>query len=177
MTLCIFLTAIEDHGNDEKFEKLYYTYEKRVLGLLYKLLENKYDAEEAAQDTFFALARNIFKLELEDESRTRAYVYKTAISKANQILRRRGAEPFVADIDCEELASEMLIDEKHAVGYILKCINGLSPSVRDALILYHAYGMNVSAIADALSISVTAARRRISRGNDLLKQVVRGEEK
>ena len=61
--LSLFLAAIENHDNDDKFIKLYKIYEKRVFSIAFGLTNNQYDAEDASQAAFFALARNIEKLD------------------------------------------------------------------------------------------------------------------
>jgi DNA-directed RNA polymerase specialized sigma24 family protein len=72
--LSLFLAAIENHDNDDKFIKLYKIYEKRVFGIAFGLTNNQYDAEDASQAAFFALARNIDKIDLENEVQIRDYV-------------------------------------------------------------------------------------------------------
>ena len=59
--LFLYLAAIENHDNDDKFMKLYKAYEEKVYSIAIGFTKNQYDAEEATQSAFFALARNIDK--------------------------------------------------------------------------------------------------------------------
>ena len=71
--LSLYLAAIENHDNDDKFIKLYKIYEKKVFSIAFGFTNNQYDAEDASQAAFFALARNIEKLDLENEKETKIY--------------------------------------------------------------------------------------------------------
>ena len=75
--LFFYLSVIENHENDDKFKSLYYKYEKKVFSIAYGFTNDFHDAEDASQAAFFAIARNIDKINTDDEAKTKIYVYKS----------------------------------------------------------------------------------------------------
>ena len=56
-----FILTIGDETKQKALEELYNTHSVRMYNSAYKILENKHDAEDALQDTFIKIYKNIDK--------------------------------------------------------------------------------------------------------------------
>ena len=57
--LTFYLSLIEDHQYDSKFERVYTKYEKLMFAVTLEVTKNFYDAEEALDDAFIIVAKKI----------------------------------------------------------------------------------------------------------------------
>ena len=68
---------MREFSDSEKLERLYELYEQKMYAVAFSILRNEWQAEDAVQDAFVRLLKNIRKLrDLEDE-KTRSYVLQT----------------------------------------------------------------------------------------------------
>ena len=179
MTISIFLAAIEDDGNDEKFTILYEAYEKDVMKIAFSYLKDFHYAEEAAQSAFFALAKNIEKIDLDEREKTKIYVFKCAKSAAFDILRKLNKAPETVNLDAfydlaETENAESILEENEALRATINTIKSMPERYRDVLSYKYLGDFRVSEIADMLHISVKEVRNLLYRGNKLLKRTMIG---
>ena len=67
---------MREYSDSEKLERLYELYEQKMYAVAFSILRNEWQAEDAVQDAFVRLLKNIRKLrDLEDE--------KTQIGRAH----------------------------------------------------------------------------------------------
>ena len=85
----IFLAIIDSNENRLNFEELYFQYEKKMYYTAFQILQNKEDAEDALQNAFWAIARNIEKIDRVDSIETQIYVIKAVKSRALNLLASR----------------------------------------------------------------------------------------
>ena len=179
MMFSIFIAAIEDHGNDEKFTILYESYVKLVMKITFNYLSDFHYAEEAAQSAFFALAKNIDKIDLDETDKTRIYVCKCAKSAAFDILRKLNKAPETVNLDAfydlaETENAESILEENEALRAMINTIKSMPERYRDVLSYKYLGDFRVSEIADMLHISVKEVRNLLYRGNKLLKRTMIG---
>ena len=59
---------MREYSDSEKLERLYELYEQKMYAVAFSILRNEWQAEDAVQDAFVRLLKNIRKLrDLEDE--------------------------------------------------------------------------------------------------------------
>ena len=176
--LFLYLAAIDDHKDDDKFTRLYNTYEKKVFSIAYGFTKNQYDAEDASQMAFFALARNIEKIDLENESATKIYVYKAVKSASLDILRRKTKSPQTVCLESFfGIASGEDVEESLTKNDILQKvereIKRIPESYRDVLTYYYLAGYSVKEIADLLHRPLPTVKSQLNRGNGFLKKALK----
>ncbi len=176
--LFLYLSVIEDHNNDDKFIKLYNMYEKKVFSIAFGFTEDFHDAEDASQVAFFSLARNIEKIDLENEAETKIYVYKTVKSASFDILRKRTKTPETVCIDnfFDISANDTLIDsfeDGEVFQKVVKIIENISEAYRDVLTYHFLAGYSVKEISDLLHRPLSTVKSQLSRGNSLLKTAIK----
>ena len=177
--LTLYLLAIEDHSNDHKFISLYERYEKKVFSIAYKYMGNIHDAEDASQSAFFALARNIDKINIEDEVATKVYVYKTVKNACLDILRKRQRQVVTISLDnCYGLRSDddpnddIIADE--LLQKLLKAIEGMSAQYREILSFHYVCGYSAKEISVILQKPLSTIKSRLNRGSDILISIIKG---
>jgi len=82
----LLLAQVRD-GNEAAFEALVKEHSSRIIGLAWKLVGNRADAEDIAQDAFLRLYRGISSLR--GDSRVATWLYRTVSNLAIDHLRRQ----------------------------------------------------------------------------------------
>jgi RNA polymerase sigma-70 factor (ECF subfamily) len=152
------LVARAAAGDLDAFAELVRTYERRVASVLYRLLDDRRDVEEATQDVFVQAWRNLPRFR--GRAQLFTWLYRIAVNEA--LMRRRRKRPKVEELD-ERLAAtpepepglrELLVRELAALPF----------EYRAAVVLRDVEGLTNAEVAQALGISVAAAKSRIHRG-------------
>jgi RNA polymerase sigma-70 factor (ECF subfamily) len=159
-------------------ERLVERYGDRVYRLAMRITGLREDAEEAAQDALWTIARkvNMFK----GESAFGSWIYRITANAAYQKLRTRrqkSAEIALDDVlpslDGDGRHFEPMddwsnrVDEKALQGelreVLQRAIDGLPSDYRTALLLHDVEGLSNPDIAEALGISLPAVKSRVHR--------------
>ena len=64
-------------SDSEALEQLYDLYEQKMYAVAFSILHNEWQAEDAVQDAFVRLFKNIKRLKNLEAEKTRAYVLRT----------------------------------------------------------------------------------------------------
>lgn len=159
-------------------ERLVERYGDRVYRLAMRITGLREDAEEAAQDALWTIARkvNMFK----GESAFGSWIYRITANAAYQKLRTRrqkSAEIALDDVlpslDRDGRHFEPMddwsnrVDEKALQGelhdVLQRAIDGLPADYRTALVLHDVEGLSNPDIAETLGISLPAVKSRVHR--------------
>jgi RNA polymerase sigma-70 factor (ECF subfamily) len=152
------LVARAAAGDLDAFAELVRAYERRVASVLYRLLDDRRDVEEATQDVFVQAWRNLPRFR--GRAQLFTWLYRIAVNEA--LMRRRRKRPDVQELD-ERLAAapdpesglrELLVRELAALPF----------EYRAAVVLRDVEGLTNAEVAEALGISIAAAKSRIHRG-------------
>lgn len=158
----------------EKLEILYKTYAKIMFSSAISVLHDKFLAEDAVHEAFISLSKNLDKINDISSPETKAYVCRSARTRAINILNSRNTEisselssdiPSDFDVFAEvcALADEELLSE---------AINALPPLYRDAVILRFLDGMKPKEIANALGENIETIKKRLTRASKMLKETL-----
>jgi len=166
-------------GDGRAFELLVKRHERRVFGLLLRMLGNRQEAEDAAQDTFLNLHRNGHHFRR--ESRFSTFVYRVAVNAALNRRRSLGRRR----MHLERLAQRQSVGEgvaeaprgpeEAAVGQQLRErvqaeIQQLPSALQAPLVLYDIEGHSYAEIAGILGIAEGTVKSRIHRARQALRQ-------
>jgi RNA polymerase sigma-70 factor (ECF subfamily) len=145
-------------GDLDAFAELVRANEYRVASVLYRLLDDFRDVEEATQDVFVQAWRNLGRFR--GHAQLFTWLYRIAVNEA--LARRRRKRHDVQELD-ERLAAapdpepglrELLVRELAALPF----------EYRAAVVLRDVEGLSNAEVAEVLGISVAAAKSRIHRG-------------
>ncbi len=137
-------------------------YSTLLFRICFCILCNRDDAEDALQDTFL---RYLTKSpEFESEEHEKAWLIKVATNISKNMLMLRIRRNYV---NLDELG-DIGIDDKDFETF--EMIMSLPSKYKLVLTLYYIEGYKVKEIANIVSASEEAVRKRLQRGRELLKK-------
>jgi RNA polymerase sigma-70 factor (ECF subfamily) len=145
-------------GDLDAFAELVRAYEHRVASVLYRLLDDRRDVEEATQDVFVQAWRNLRRFR--GQARLFTWLYRIAVNEA--LMRKRRGRPDVQELD-ERLAAAP-DPEPGLRTQLVQALAALPFEYRVAVVLRDVEGLTNVEVAETLEISVAAAKSRIHRG-------------
>ena len=166
-------------------ETLVEAYGSRVYRLALRITSSREDAEEAAQDALWTVARKIDTFK--GDSAFGSWLYRIAANAAYQKLRSRKGKG--REVSLDEVLPALDGDGRHwepmddwsrrvderamqkELGRVLEdTIAELPPEYRTAVVLHDVEGMSNPDIAEALGISLAAVKSRVHRSRLYLRQ-------
>lgn len=170
------LLARAREGDLDAFAELVRRYEHRVRGVLFRLLDDDRDVEEATQDAFIQAWRNLDRFR--GEATVFTWLYRIAVNEALARLRRKR----VATTNLDDLAEtahaaadpvegpEQAAEAGELHSFLAGCIRRLAPDYRAALVLRDVVGLSNQEVADALELSLPATKSRIHRARMQIRE-------
>lgn len=162
-----------------QMEALFREHNQGLVRFLAARLSSDAEAREVAQEAYVRL------LQL-DQPRgmgfLRALLYKCAKNIAIDRIRRRRLDRRVRDdlpfdFDIDRCSPEVQVSDAQQVAIVARCLHGLRPRCRQAILLSRLQGMSSSEIAATLGVSTRMVRAYISEAlmliGDSLDQGVR----
>ena len=153
------------------FNELVRKYTSRVYGRAYGILRSCSDAEEAVQDVFLAVFRNLARFRFD-----RPFIHwlnTVTLNACRMILRKRAAEQRRRRA-AEEKAPppEKVVPPDTALRQlVLELLDELDPGTRIPLIMRFVEGYTFPEIASELDLSESAVKMRVSRGSKKLREL------
>jgi RNA polymerase sigma-70 factor (ECF subfamily) len=132
-------------------------------------------AADLAQDAFLDAFRHLDRFR--EERPFAAWLYRIAQNRLRMALRRRRLRQFVSlDWRPLSIAANPVWQQPDATGpcherdLLRQVLDGLSPLLREALLLHSLDGFSAPEVAQILGISRSAAERRISRAKEQFRE-------
>jgi RNA polymerase sigma-70 factor (ECF subfamily) len=168
-------------GDLAAFEQFVHLFERRVRGLLSRLLSDERDVEEATQDTFVQAWRNLSRFRGDAAAFT--WLYRIAVNEALQRARRRRleTEPLEEELldvlDYQHGAAgprprppDQQAEDRETQAFLLVRVRRLPIDFRAPLVLRDIEGWSNQEVADMLELSLAATKSRIHRARMKLRQ-------
>ena len=174
--LAFYMSFIDDDDDKKKFEMLYNLYGKRMAKVAFSVLKNKEDAEDAVQDTFVKIARNMRSIGDPDSGETLSYVLKatknTAINLSQKNTTRNKHIQFedVENMTDEQFLDKLRIQERYEE--TVEAISSLDDTYNDVLFYHFVSGMKIKEIADLLGRKSSTVHQQIVRGKRKLLEIL-----
>ena len=169
-------------GDRSAFEQLVLRHQALVFSLAYKLTGNREMANDVAQEAFIRAWKAIEKFR--GDSTFSTWIYRITVNTA-WTLRKKAKkhntlniddtyEPIVID---EKKDPEMVAINSDLSSVLSKALNNLPVEQRIIVELKNIEGRSHKEIADYLDISVTAAKVRLHRAHQKLRQILEDVER
>ena len=160
-----------------KCKRFYLRYHKDVFAKAFALLHHHHDAEDAAQEAWRIIFKNIHTFPDEENETARATILTVAKYKAIDIFRKRcRTEDMTEDLemaDWETPISDTVfseICEKESAEILYSCMKEMDEKYTDILRLYYLQGISTREIAKLFSLKVKTVETRLARGRSILCQ-------
>ena len=157
------------------FEEIVEKHGDFVYNVVYRVLGNHSDAEDATQEAFLSAYRNFTKFRGEAEVRT--WLYRIAVNASLMSLRRDRRKKFLTQegYDDMRLVSLEAGPEQSAVNSDLRehleaGLSLLPPQLRAVVVLRDVQGMSNEEASGVLNTTVSSLKARLHRGRVLLRQ-------
>jgi RNA polymerase sigma-70 factor (ECF subfamily) len=161
-------------GNQEAFTHLVETYERPVYNLCYRMLGDPDEAEDASQETFLRVYRNIKHYDANRPFSTwllsiAAHLCIDQLRKRHMIVISMDTTPYLepADGSPGPESTFFLKEDQRRVQALLKTLN---PHDRAAVIMYYWYDFSYEEIAKSLSLTPSAVKSRLHRARLTMAQ-------
>lgn len=170
-----YLSLIDDPTDKEKFTEIYNYYKNMMHKKAMSILNNTALAEEAVQESFLKIAKNISKISSPICSKTASFIVIIVRNTSYDILRKeKPNESIYLDDDISvssnvELPNIEEVLPNIGINFILDIISEMDNKYRDSLSLKYLYGYSCIEIAELLGITEKNAEMRIYRAKAILK--------
>lgn len=169
-----FLDLIDDEDDKIKFTGIYNQYRDLLMVIaLKKLGNNKEDAEECVQETFFYVAKHFNRLKTFKDDNLKSYIITAvsgfAVSKIRENQRQQAElwENFDNVVDMKTLDNEI---NRYNSLEISEAMDRLSELDRIYLYMTYIYGYNSKELAEMYKTSDAYVRKRIQLAKrDIIK--------
>jgi RNA polymerase sigma-70 factor, ECF subfamily len=161
-------------GNPQAFTQLVDAYQRPVYNLCYRMLGDASEAEDASQESFLRVYKNVKRYDHKRPFSTwllsiAAHYCIDQLRKRRMVIVSMDDLPYIDPPDGSpgpEASYHMMEDQKKMED-LLKSLN---PHDRAAVIMYYWYDFSYEEIASSLSLTVSAVKSRLHRARLTLAQ-------
>ncbi|MFC4559611.1 RNA polymerase sigma factor SigW [Virgibacillus kekensis] len=171
-------------GDQSAFEDIVEFFQSKIFQHCFRMLGNRHEAEDIAQETFIRAYVNIHTFD--ERRKFSTWIYRIATNLTIDRIRKRKPDYFLdAEIKGTEgldmysqLASDNRLPEEEVEGmelqdYIHREITGLSPKYRSIIVLRYLEEFSLQEISEILDIPLGTVKTRIHRGREALRKKLR----
>ena len=165
-------------GDTEAFAEIVRRHERRLRLVLVRLLGDDRDAEEATQDAFVLAWRHLDRYRADAALFT--WLYRIGVNEA--LARKRRKRLTTVDLAASETQSasrvprdtqpESSAEASETRAQVEQALAGLPDDYREAVVLRDLAGLSNEEVADALGLTLAAAKSRIHRGRMQLRALL-----
>ena len=186
-------TALTDHelvasaqkGSEKAYRELLGRYQRPVFSLVYRMLRDREQAEDLAQETFVRVFNNIERYD--PKYKFSSWIFKIATNLTIDHIRKKELATVSIDgsryaVTPDEIAAstitvegrdpnpEQLLEAKELGSEIEAAIGSLRPEYRTAIVLRHVEGREYQEIADIMGLPLGTVKTFIHRARNSLRE-------
>lgn len=165
-------------GDESGFRELYDLYAAGVYRLCCSLLLNEQDAEDIAQDAFIYAFKNIQRFD-DEKASFKTWLFTIAVSRCRNTYRRK----HIPTLDLTQILHlaipapahelpEASMARRSASDAIERALIGLSPRLREAVVLRYGHGLTYREMADVIGCPQKTAESRVRLAHKKLQQLL-----
>ena len=156
-----------------ELDRLVEQYQVAVLRTCYLYLHDQSQAEDAVQETFLKVYRNLgsFRGECSEKN----WIMKIAMRVCYDMNRSGWARFFNRRVT-PEMLPEASVPFEERDDALASAMMRLPVRLREVILLYYYQGLTVNEIAEVLGITQPSVSNRLKRGRDKLKTALEGRE-
>lgn len=166
-------------GNEEAFAELYHDFYTAFYYMALKLTQNEADAQDAVQDTFINIRKNIKHLKNPDV--VIVWMKQILMNRCKNMFRKNREiymeESALAALeivdDHDDYSPSVVADKKNKAEIVLKLLANIPYIYREPLILKYYDDAKMSEIAEILGIPEGTVKSRLRSGKQLLRKQIR----
>lgn len=158
------------NGDPAAFRALADTHLTKIMNFAYRLLHDRNDAEDVAQETFLRLWKDAARFE--PRARVTTWLHRIAHNLCIDRMRGRREQPSdtLDEQERTSLGPGELLDRQQMTREVEKALADLPERQRAAITLVHYQGLGNIEAAEVLDIGVEALESLLARGRRSLKE-------
>lgn len=161
-------------GNDDCFSELITRYKNLVYSIILRMVNDKEEANDLAQEVFIKIYKNLSKYYPEYKFST--WTIRITTNHVIDYRRKKKQETISYDEIDYEMASEGSPEteylEKEKTKMLNDVVNELPDMYKIPIVLYHQQGLSYQEIADVIEEPLSKVKNRIFRGRKMLKDAI-----
>jgi RNA polymerase sigma-70 factor (ECF subfamily) len=157
--------------DSDAFGQLVERYATVIVNLAYRMVGDRTEAEDLAQETFVAALKSLPTFRAESKFST--WLYRIAANKCKDWLRAKRPGQSLHDVDVEEVLDdrvvedrtpERLLSQQQVAAQLDRAIQRLPPLYREAFVLKHIEGLSYEEMQEILSVNADTLKMRVYKG-------------
>jgi RNA polymerase sigma factor (sigma-70 family) len=166
------------HGEHNAFAVLVDRYKDMIFSLALKMVKNREEAEEVAQDTFIKIYTSLNKFK--GDSKFSTWIYKIAYNTCLDRLKKNKKEE--SNISIDEFSTDLIktldnalsaLEDKERKQTIQNCLNLLPSEDNFLLTLYYFDDQSLEEIGKIMDISANNAKVKLFRSRQKLAVILK----
>jgi len=167
------------NGEQQAFADLVEAYQTSVFNLTYRMLGNRDEAEDAAQEAFLRAYQHLDRYDAERPFKT--WLLSIASNYCIDRIRKRRLTWLSIDeplpphpaLNSDEPGPEQATMRSEREAAMQALLNDLAPDYRAAVVLKYWYDLSYAEIAEALDTTESAIKSRLYRARQMLAEQLR----
>jgi RNA polymerase sigma-70 factor (ECF subfamily) len=170
-------------GDVTAFEQLVSRYDRRLFRIAYNIVQNVDDANDMVQESFIKVFQNLEQFQ--SQSKFSTWLYRIVVNQCLMEVRRQGRKPAPIDLwlESSEDDGQLPMDfsdwrpnpEEHCKeselrDLLTRLLQELRPALRVVFIMHDIEGQPLQEVADALELTLAAAKTRSLRARLYLRE-------
>ena len=158
--------------DSDAFGQLVERYATVIVNLAYRMVGDRTEAEDLAQETFVAAFKALPRFRAESKFST--WLYRIAANKCKDWLRAKRPGQGVQDVDvdevlddgvaAEERTPERLLSQQQVAAQLDRAIQRLPPLYREAFVLKHVEGLSYEEMQEIFGVNGDTLKMRVYKG-------------
>ena len=158
-------------GDERAYRELSGKYLERVLNYSFRIVQNRAEAEEVAQETFFRLWKDAERWK--PNAKVSTWLFRVAHNLCvDRVRRRRHTSMEDEDFATDSVRPSLVFARKVVADAVNAAVGQLPPRQREALVLAHYEGMGNPEIGEVLGVSTEAVESLLSRARRSLREAL-----
>jgi RNA polymerase sigma-70 factor (ECF subfamily) len=158
---------VSKRERERKLEQIYEDHVAMVYNLCYRMFSNRADAQDATQDVFVKVYKNLNKFA--GRSKLSTWIYRITMNHCIDRMRRKKLKT----VELQDWVASPRRD--HDVRLALeKAVAGLPPSYRSVFVLHDIQGFRHAEIGEILGITAGSSKSLLHRSRGILREKLKG---
>jgi RNA polymerase sigma-70 factor (ECF subfamily) len=180
------LVRLAKDGDETAFVELHRKYSRLATSVIFRIMKNQEDTEDVLQETFVRALTHIHSFD--GRSKFSTWLTRIAINTSLMQLRKRRSRPeYMREMNYDGEA-EMMLDmadpapdpeknciRNNAISEVRRAVQRLPVALRETIALRCSEGLAVRDIATTMGVSVAAAKSRLMRANNAVRQILEAD--
>lgn len=172
--IMIYLSMIDIEEDKSKFIKIYDKYKNLMFYLAREILKDNHLAEDALQEAFIRIAKNLHKINDIYSHETKGFVVIIVKHVSITMLKKKNKKTISFEDMSEVLSTENYLTDDYLdkINYetIVNEIRNLPEIYKTVIYLDLVFELGNKEISQTIGISIDAAKKRKERGRKILRQ-------